>query len=345
MIIQPGERAPKSLQAAACASFVTLETRDVILQAQALPKWRQEYLQISEGAFRGTIRDISLGPVQLFRETMNKAVDQRGHPWENSFVVGVPVEIEGEGFWSGEQLSTDSIFFLKPNSELQFRTPQRSDIYVAVLDIDLLSQYIEDIEEVDLRHLCRLSGVAPASEQLCQNLRNSLHHVFNGIETNSLCLKDETVRQVLLNDIMNTLFSGLEALGHVKPHNPGQFVHRHIVERAKEYILSRKDQPPTVLELCQELRVARRTLHYAFQKVLSINPVTFLRYVRLHGARQEILAASGSELISDIAARWGFWHLGMFGTYYKALFGETPSATMRRDFPNADYRTRLLSTK
>lgn len=159
------------------------------------------------------------------------------------------------------------------------------------------------------------------------------------------CLKDETVRQVLLNDIMNTLFSGLEALGHVKPHNPGQFVHRHIVERAKEYILSRKDQPPTVLELCRELRVARRTLHYAFQKVLSINPVTFLRYVRLHGARQEILAASGSELISDIAARWGFWHLGMFGTYYKALFGETPSATMRRDFPNADYRTRLLSTK
>jgi AraC family ethanolamine operon transcriptional activator len=35
-------------------------------------------------------------------------------------------------------------------------------------------------------------------------------------------------------------------------------------------------------------------------------------------------------MISEIAAHWGFWHLGMFSSYYKDLFGETPSATARR---------------
>src|SRR5690606_11744538 len=56
--------------------------------------------------------------------------------------------------------------------------------------------------------------------------------------------------------------------------------------------------------------------------------VTFLRYIRLHGARQELITEpSGKYLISEIAARWGFWTPGIFCNYYKELFGETPTAT------------------
>ncbi|SDR77701.1 transcriptional regulator, AraC family [Halopseudomonas litoralis] len=322
---------PSATQPPAEASFTVIETSDVFLQAQALPKWHQEYLQISEGAFHGSLSDISLGPIQLFRERMDKAVDQQGQPWPNSFVVGIPVNIEGEGFWSGDKLVSDSLFFLKPNSELRFRTPSSSDIYVAVLDLNALNQYIEDFTEINVQHLYQLSGVAPASQQLCQSLRYSLHHIFEGVSNNPYSLNDTRVRQVLFSDIMNTLIVGLETLGHVQPGNPGQFVHRHIVEKAREYMLSNKHLPPTVLEVCQELRISRRTLHYAFQKVLSISPVAFLRYIRLHGARQELLTTPpGRVLISEVAARWGFWHMGMFGTYYKALFGETPSVTLRR---------------
>lgn len=314
------------------ASFTSIETNDVLLQAQALPKWHQDYLQLSEGAFSGSLSDISLGPIQLFREKMNKVVDQHGQPWPNSFVVGVPVKIEGEGFWSGDKLVSDSLFFLKPNSELNFRTPSFSDIYVAVIDFDSLSQYIEDFTEIDAQHFCQLSGVAPASQELCQKLRYSLHHIFEGIGNNPYILNDVRMRRILFSDIMNTLIVGLEILGHVQPRAPGQFVHRHIVEKAREYILSNKHLPPTILEICLELRISRRTLHYAFQKVLSVSPVAFLRYVRLHGARQELLAAQhGRVLVSEIAARWGFWHTGMFAIYYKSLFGESPSVTMRRN--------------
>ena len=100
-------------------------------------------------------------------------------------------------------------------------------------------------------------------------------------------------------------------------------------ERAREFILSRKDQPPTILEICQELKISRRTLHYGFIKVLGINPVTFLRYLRLNGARKDILSSSDHLTISEIAARWGFWHMGMFSSYYKQLFGEPPSTTLK----------------
>ncbi|MNZ30683.1 transcriptional regulator EutR [compost metagenome] len=313
------------------ASFTALQMTDVLLHASALPKWQQEYVQLSEGAFNGEIRDISFGPLQLFRETMDKAVDQHGQPWENSFAVGVPVSLEGDGFWCGDRLEEDSIFFLKPNSELKFRTPRKSDIYVAVLDMQLLGAYAEELEELDARHISQLSGVTPAAQQLCARLRQSFSQVFDGISSAPGILDEEATRQALLSEILHSLCLSLRVLNDLQPHCVGQFVHRHIVEKAKEYILSRRSTPPSVLEICQELRISRRTLHYAFQKVLGVNPVTFLRYIRLHGARHELLSSPpGKYLISEIAARWGFWHSGMFCTYYKMLFGETPSTTQMR---------------
>lgn len=326
------------------ASLTLSENTDVLLQASALPKWNQEYVQLSEGRFCGALQDLSLGPVQIFRETMDKAVDQHGLPWSNSFAIGVPIEIAGEGYWCGDKLEADSVFFLKPNSELKFRTPARSDIYVAVIDMGLLGLYAESVEEMDAARLTTLSGTSAASPQLCNSLRASLGHLFDGLTANPAALDSELIRQELLSETMHTLCAGLSHLSKVVPHSPGQFVHRHIVEKSREYILSRQSQPPSVLEICNELRVSRRTLHYAFQKVLGINPVSYLRYIRLHGARQMLLVTPpGKLLISEIAARWGFYHSGMFCTYYKLLFGETPSATLARISGDAASQYRRMS--
>nr|MBO2512084.1 hypothetical protein [Gammaproteobacteria bacterium] len=322
---------PGGLQAPLAASFTHLETNDVFQQAWSLPKWNQDYLQITKGNFQGRLSDISLGPIQLFRETMDKAVDQRGQPWPNSMAFGIPIHIEGDGYWCGDRIEPHSAFFLKPNSELKFKTPLFSDIYVAVIDHELMCNYADTIEEVDIEHLCTVSGAERTSPQLWNALRTSFMRAFEGISNNPAAINDANAVQALREDILQTLFGGLAALDKVKPHGTGQFVHRHIVEKAREYILSRRSNPPSVLEICQELRISRRTLHYAFQKVLNINPVTFLRYLRLHGARHELLTSPpGTLMISEIAAHWGFWHLGMFSSYYKDLFGETPSATARR---------------
>jgi transcriptional regulator GlxA family with amidase domain len=33
--------------------------------------------------------------------------------------------------------------------------------------------------------------------------------------------------------------------------------------------------------------------------------------------------------VTDIATRFGFWQLGRFSVEYQALFGESPSTTLR----------------
>ncbi|MCY1265588.1 Helix-turn-helix domain protein [compost metagenome] len=309
-------------------AYQTIETRDVFQQAECLRKWEQNYIQIGGGTFSGLLKELSLGGIQLFRESMDKAVDEQGKPWPNSFAIGVPVEVVGDGYWCGDRLSRNSIFSLRPNSELKFRTPDYSDIYVAVLDIDSLESYSDLIEETSLERILTLSGVEEVPERLSDAFRASFDSVLQSIESNPGILDSGLSQRVLLNDLMQHVFGALVALNRIEPHGRRQFVHRYIVERAREYILSRKEEPPTVLEICQELKVSRRTLHYGFIKVLGINPVTFLRYLRLNGARQDLLS-SDALTIGEIAARWGFWHMGMFASYYRQLFGETPSATLR----------------
>lgn len=313
--------------------FSKIDTKDVSQQAASLPNWEQQYTQISPGEFRGSLMDLSIGPIQLFRESINKSVDQHGQPWPDSFVIGVPITVDGEGFWSGDSLTENSIFTLRPNSELKFKTPTYSDIFVSVISLDLFEYYSEIIETVDPRITMELNGVEPANEALCCALRMRCNMLFSVAQENPQALSSPAARQAILNDFMTGTFEAIYGLGKVTPHQSRQNVHRYIVERAREYILSRKENPPTVIEICEELRISRRTLHYGFWKVLGINPVTYLRYLRLNGARREIINSNyGTVTIGDIAARWGFWHMGMFSSYYKQLFGETPSAT-RRSIP------------
>jgi AraC family ethanolamine operon transcriptional activator len=82
-----------------------------------------------------------------------------------------------------------------------------------------------------------------------------------------------------------------------------------------------------MLEVCRRIGASRRKLNYCFQDVLGTSPVKYLRAVRLNGVRREL--RSGTAAVQDVAARWGFWHLGQFSLDYKRQFGELPSATLK----------------
>lgn len=103
-----------------------------------------------------------------------------------------------------------------------------------------------------------------------------------------------------------------------------------IVSEARDYVLANRDRPIGVPELCEHLHVSRRTLQYCFQDVLGLAPASYLRAIRLNGARRDLCgAAPGERTVQDVAAAWGFWHLSQFATDYRKLFGVRPSETLK----------------
>ncbi len=86
----------------------------------------------------------------------------------------------------------------------------------------------------------------------------------------------------------------------------------------------------TLLELSQVSGIRVRSLINAFEAVTGFSPIVYLKRLRLSGTRQALRHADkGQTRIIDVASEWGFWHMGHFAAAYRAMFGETPSETLR----------------
>ncbi|MFD9894459.1 helix-turn-helix transcriptional regulator [Amycolatopsis sp. NPDC059027] len=106
--------------------------------------------------------------------------------------------------------------------------------------------------------------------------------------------------------------------------------HPRTLRRAITFIDDHAHLDICVADIAAAVHVTIRTLQYAFRRHLGITPMGYLRRVRLHHAHQELMATdptSGST-VTQIAARWGFFHPGRFATYYRTTYGRPPYRTL-----------------
>lgn len=304
------------------------ESNDACIQARSLSDWDQEFYQLSSGIFKGITKEIHLGNIQIFQEVMNQIVYQRANCQKDSITIAIPSEISGEGNWNGKLLNkNNTLLYLRPNFEHIFKTPKFSNIYGITLNIEVLNRYIEDS---DMHLSTNIKELNILDNSFYLEFSNKIIGIFNFIEDKSIYTECFNLYKHLESEIYDLLFSAFNNIPKIRSKYPSQYVSRYLVDCTKEYIYFNKSRNLNVSDICNELRVSRRSLHYSFNKVLGISPVVFLRYIRLNGAKQEIINTNGIILINDIAQNWGFWHMGMFSNYYKQLFGELPSQTVKR---------------
>ena len=90
-------------------------------------------------------------------------------------------------------------------------------------------------------------------------------------------------------------------------------------------------QDVSMASLCAVSGVSERRVRHAFYECFDMSPSAYLRVLALHEVRRALLAGPPSRsAVSRLAMDHGFCHLGRFAAQYRALFGETPSATLAR---------------
>ncbi|HEY1570313.1 MAG TPA: AraC family transcriptional regulator [Pseudonocardiaceae bacterium] len=100
---------------------------------------------------------------------------------------------------------------------------------------------------------------------------------------------------------------------------------------AVDWIENHPEYEHTTASLARSAGVSERTLQITFRNELDMPPTDYLRDVRLRRVHDELRAADpGSVTVAEVAARWGFLHLGHFSARYSRKFGEPPSRTLRR---------------
>ncbi len=116
-----------------------------------------------------------------------------------------------------------------------------------------------------------------------------------------------------------------------KAGDPYRRLKKHrIVVRAKDYVDEHLTNVIRVTDLCKYCGVSLSTLERIFTRELGITPKGYIRAMRLHEVRRELLNGNSQDLtIADIAMDCGFTHMGRFSRRYRAHFGRLPSDERR----------------
>jgi AraC-like DNA-binding protein len=134
------------------------------------------------------------------------------------------------------------------------------------------------------------------------------------------------LEQALIEAMMHCLGSG-----KIRENTLAQGQHMIVMRRFRRVLEENPEQPLFIPEICKAIRVSERSLRARCQKHLGMSPKPYLLLRRMHLARRALRdAAPNVTSVTEIATRYGFWQLGRFAVEYQALFGESPSATLRQ---------------
>ncbi len=307
------------------------EVGDVDDQAANITAWYQEYDQIRAGKFYGAIREIWLGQIQFFLETTSHALRQTCVVWPGAFWFGLPRFDSPGAFVNSAPLNKEAIAVRPGGQDFELLTPDSYDILGVVIQEELLERHAALADRTDLMEMLRKGESFPISLErktaFWRQLSNILAKACRMGETTALSSAVcDVLAEELVTGLLDLFSDGTEP---VKPRQ-SCLSHRKVVSRAREYMLSRPDQMISVVDLCENLHVSRRTLQNCFQKVLGVCPTTYLKALRLNAVRRELRnRESDSITVQDVAANWGFWHMSQFAVDYRHMFSELPSETLK----------------
>ncbi|MCP3386398.1 helix-turn-helix domain-containing protein [Bradyrhizobium sp. CCGUVB4N] len=120
-------------------------------------------------------------------------------------------------------------------------------------------------------------------------------------------------------------YARLPAHGDGRARHIGQ---AKIIHEAREYIRQHLTSAISVDDLSTATQTSPRSLYRAFSDVLGDTPRDYVRRLRLHRIRRELLS-SDTMTVSLAAQNWGMaGDLGRLSKNYRDLFGEYPSSTL-----------------
>ncbi|RNL82206.1 helix-turn-helix domain-containing protein [Halostreptopolyspora alba] len=166
----------------------------------------------------------------------------------------------------------------------------------------------------------RVSGVKPSELELVARVLN-------------LARATDKQMQVSERDIRTwqKIFSLLRTSGFIGEESGGPGALSRTVREVLELIEMEPERPWRVADLARHASVATRTLQEAFRRELGISPLEQLRRTRMERVRRDLVAGDPRwTSVTEVAARWGFFHGGRFAQTYRATYREPPSHTLAR---------------
>lgn len=305
-------------------------TNDVYEQACNITAWQQLYDQLHPGTFKGSLSEVWIDDLQFFKETTSLALRQSCVVWPGAVWFGIPKKKSQDSFICASKVEDSNIATFVGGEEFELLTPDNLELMGFVVAESELEHLFALDTAANLGQILRSHSSLQVDEQKKSIYWNFMAQTLRSIENSAEPIlhknAQKTVKDALLIGMVDLLATAVPA----KKIRHSRVNYRRVVSQSREYIIEHPDQAITILDLCHNLHVSRRTLQNAFQNILGICPIHYLKAIRLNAVRRELISHNSIfTTIQDAATSWGFWHLSQFAADYRHLFKELPSYSLR----------------
>ncbi|MDR3095689.1 MAG: AraC family transcriptional regulator, partial [Paraburkholderia sp.] len=119
-------------------------------QARNLVGWRQTYDQLAAGRFVGTLTEIPLDTMKVFRETTSHTLRQACEVRGDAYWFGIPAARDQQARIDAQPFGAHAFAVRPGNVEFELLTPAQFSIYGVVVRGEVLRHYAETVERVPL---------------------------------------------------------------------------------------------------------------------------------------------------------------------------------------------------
>jgi AraC family ethanolamine operon transcriptional activator len=323
------------------AQVVTLESRDIDDQAQALNGFRQTYEQLGRGRFRGQAWHWIGEPGFLLREQTNRSLRQHFRPPTAHVTVAMALAVEPGSVFAGRPLDRESLLVLDCEQEYDLLSAGELDVIGLSVDRQMLSTLAP--AKVEWLQRAQTESNLPLQPEAAAAIRDMLLAVSRRAEREIDALNeangDATMLSATLTQTVMLAMAGDR--GEHATHIPRRADTRlKVVKRAIDYMQAHLHDDIGIAEICSAACASRRSLQYCFEEFMHTTPQAYLRALRLNRARRALKLKDGqpnTALANDL----GFASASHFTRHYKLMFDELPSETMKAYGLNPAGGTRL----
>lgn len=292
-------------------------------QAMLLKTWNQEYVQVSNGRFRGSVDSITIDGIRLFDERMNQRVLQKGATPDDVLAIGMPLRLAESAILCGVVCSEEDLHIFSGSGEFEYLSPP-GFAFIGI-EIPLTQDVLQQFDDADFISKRRGQEIRKISVGLgkANALREAILCLFELQKRDPSILEhSHQLRRTLVSSIVDIMQAGDPGSDSDRSNNAWK-----LIRRMRDVVVENPDCPISMTDLASSLGTSRRSIQYACQSILHTTAVDYLRTIRLNRVRMEL---AWRPTVTYAAAEWGFWHLGNFARDYQRLFGELPSDTHRR---------------
>ncbi|HWG69708.1 MAG TPA: helix-turn-helix domain-containing protein [Steroidobacteraceae bacterium] len=298
---------------------------DVDAQAARYHGYGQQYQQLSPGPFEGRVRSFTFDDdLVIHFEMANRALAQSASTPRGRFGACILAEDSPPCALNAALCAQDQVILCPENKSLEGKTSAGTSIYC----LDLSCKLLPD-DGFNMRRVGVL-GDTTRSRQLRELIQSGL--------ATFTALSSPTGYPAASRDFKSSLADLLWRMAAQTEDNDAGKMRRYttrrmlrVFRRAREHIDHHLADGISIVALCRDIGVSRRSMEYAFRSVIGIGPGSYIRVLQLNNIRRELMAGTSDDVsIGAVAARHGIWHLSRFSSCYRSLFGELPSQTRLR---------------